>query len=272
MNRRVLLPWLNLAALVVMLAVNALANALPINGLTTGGISDRYSVLVTPAGYVFGIWGLIYLLLVAYVVYQLLPAGRKRGDLGAWFIVGCIANTLWLILWHYLRISWTLPVMVALLGSLIVIYLRIHQPGDAVTPATRWLVRVPFSVYLGWITVATIANVTAALHACNWGGWGIAPETWAPVMLVVAMAAAATMAWRHRDLAYGLVIVWALTGIAVRQSGSVVSRAGWVAAAATVALVVVAVLRAPDQHGPSTEGHRERGPSPRGEAGSATRG
>jgi len=167
---------INLLAVIVTIGVNGLANALPLNGQTTGEISDRFQVYFVPAGYVFSIWGLIYLGFTAFAVYQALPAQRDNPRLqriGYLFALSCLANIAWLFLWHYEIFLLTLVAMVALLLLLVAIYLRLDINRVRVNRAERWLVHIPFSIYLGWITVATIANVTSVLDYLNWSGWGI---------------------------------------------------------------------------------------------------
>ena len=146
----------NIVALVVVIAVNALANILRFGGQTTGEVSDKYHSLFTPAGFTFGIWTVIYLLLAVFVVYQALPAQRENSALlriGPWFKLGCAANALWMVAWHLEWIMVSLLLMAILLYSLIVIYTQMD--GEA------WQIRLPFSMYLGWIAVAIIANASA---------------------------------------------------------------------------------------------------------------
>ncbi len=239
------MPWINLAALTLALVMNGLANALPLNGQTTGEISDRFQVYFVPAGYVFAIWGLIYLGLLAFGIYQALPAQRNNPSLrriGYWFALGCVANAVWILLWHYEFFVLTVPVMLVLLISLIVIYLRLGIGRTAASSVETWLVRVPFSIYLGWITVATVANVTDVLSYLGWSGWGIGPQVWAVIMLFVAAGIALLVNWTRADVAYVLVIVWAFAGIAVKQAGAELVARTAIAMAVVVALSLVARL------------------------------
>jgi hypothetical protein len=235
----------NVVALIVTIVVNGLANALPLNGLTTGEISDRFDVYFVPAGYVFSIWGLIYLSLIAFVVYQALPGQRDNPRLrrvGYLFALSCVANVAWLFLWHYERFPLTIVAMAALLLLLIGTYLRLGIGGSQVSTAETWFVRVPFSIYLGWVTVATIANASQLLVYLNWGGWGISPEIWTVIMLGAATAITAAVAVTRGDVAYGLVIVWAFVGIAVKHAGTpIVATTAW---AMTAVVVLVTALGA----------------------------
>jgi benzodiazapine receptor len=232
----------NVLAVAATLVVNGLANALPLNGQTTGEISDRFDVYFVPAGYVFSIWGLIYLALVAFAVYQALPAQRENPRLrriGYLFALSCVANIGWLFLWHYELFLLTLAAMLALLLLLIAIYLRLGIGRARVSTFEKWLVQIPFSIYLGWITVATIANVTSVLDYLDWGGWGISPEAWTVIMLIAGAGIASAVSLTRGDIAYMLVIVWAFAGIAVKHAGtSVVATAAW----ATTALVAVTLV------------------------------
>jgi benzodiazapine receptor len=233
-------------AVVATVVLNGLANALPLNGQTTGEISDRFQVYFVPAGYVFSIWGLIYLALAAYAVYQALPAQRENprlGRIGYLFVLSCLANVAWLFLWHYERFVWTVIAMLGLLLSLIAIYLRLGIGRTQVSPAERWLVHVPFSIYLGWVTVATVANITSLLDYLNWGGWGIQPAVWAVIMLIVGAAIASAVGLTRGDVAYMLVIVWAFVGIAVKHASTpLVATAAWATTGIVVVMLVVSVL------------------------------
>ncbi len=225
-----------------VIVVNGLATALPLNGQTTGEISDQFKVYFVPAGYVFSIWGVIYLALIGYSIYQALPAQRENPRLrriGYPYVLSCAANVAWLFLWHYEIFEWTIAAMGALLLLLIVIYLILGTGRSRVSAAETWLLRVPFSIYLGWITVATIANATSLLDYLKWGGWGISPEWWAVIMLVAATVIASAVSITRGDVAYVAVIVWAFAGIALKHSDtSSVAITAW-AMAAVVALTLL---------------------------------
>jgi hypothetical protein len=229
----------NVVATIAVIVVNGLANALPLNGQTTGEISDRFQIYFVPAGYVFSIWGLIYLGIAGFAIYQALPGQRANPRLrqvGYLFALSSVANIGWLILWHYEQFVPTMAAMLVLLASLIAIYLRLGIGRSEATRAERWLVEVPFSIYLGWISVATIANAAAVLDYVNWSGWGISAEAWTILMLAVGAGLAWAMKLTRGDIAYLAVIVWAFVGIAVKQAGTPV-----VAGAAGLMAVLVAI-------------------------------
>jgi len=201
--------------------VNILANALPLNGLNTGEISDRFKVYFVPAGYVFSIWGIIYIGLIAYAIYQALPSQRQNPRLqatGWWVSLSGLANIAWIFLWHYEQFPLTLIAMLGLLATLILTYLRLNTDAMPVSTAEKWAVRLPFSVYLGWITVATVANVTSVLDYLNWDGFGIAPEIWMGIMLAAVLVINALMNYTRRDVAFTMVILWALAGISIKHA------------------------------------------------------
>jgi translocator protein len=241
MPSRTLQIAVNIVALVATLVVNGLATTLPLGGRTTAEISDSLPSLFTPAGYVFSIWGLIYLALIGFVVFQALPAQQSNPFVratGWWFAVTCLANVLWIFCWQYGYFLASLPLMATLLVSLIVLYRRLAAQGRPVG-ATRWLVQLPFSLYLGWITVATVANISAVLVGQGWSGWPLSAVIWTVVMVIVAAGLAVVMLARYWDVAYAAVLVWALAGILVKQAATpaIVAACGLAIAAIVVAAV-----------------------------------
>jgi len=246
MNKNTVRQFVTVVAVAATIVANGLANALPLNGQTTGEISDRFQVYFVPAGYVFSIWGLIYLGLILFAVYQALPGQRDNKRLmrvGYLPALSCLANVAWLFLWHYEQFLLTLVAMLSLLGLLIAIYVRLGIGRGPVPASERWLVRVPFSVYLGWVTVATIANVTSVLDYLNWGGWGISAEAWTVMILAVGAGIASAVSLTRGDIAYMLVIIWAFVGIAVKHAGTpVVAVAAWVATGLVAVMLVVGAV------------------------------
>ncbi|MDV2683077.1 TspO/MBR family protein [Alkalihalophilus lindianensis] len=232
---------INTIALVAVLIVNYLSNSLPINGQTAGEISNRLGVLFTPAGYVFSIWGLIYLLLIIWVGAQFIPRTKNNPvyeRVGYWFAISSILNIAWLLLFHYEFFNLTLIAMVGLLLSLIVIFLRIEK----VTGPS--LFRTPFSVYLGWVSVATIVNVGIVLTVNEVSTFGIAPEVWTALLLVVGAALAIWFMMYNRDLIYPLVFIWAFIGIAAERSEyPIIVYTAWTMVALIAIVWVVQFIR-----------------------------
>lgn len=234
-------------AVMATIVVNILANALPINGKNTGEISDSFDVFFVPAGYVFSIWGLIYIGLIAFAIYQALPRHASDAtlrDISLPFIVSSAANIAWIYLWHYEIFPLTLLAMLVLLASLVIIYLRLDIGRRHVSRAFHWCVHIPFSIYLGWITVATIANATSLLDFLQWQAWGIAPEAWTVIMLAAAVIIGGLVALRRGDVAFLAVLIWAFAGIAIKHDDSnIVSAAAWSAAALTALLAIAGSYR-----------------------------
>jgi hypothetical protein len=239
--------FVNLLAMLAALAMNILSNALPLNGLNTGEISDRFRVYFVPAGYVFAIWGVIYLGWIAFVIYQFRPAqkaGPRMRLLGYRFALSCVFNAVWLFCWHYELFGLSVLVMLALLATLILSYLRLKVGRIRVGAAERWSVDIPFGLYLGWVSVAAIANISDYLYFVQWNGFDLAPQVWAVIMLAAASLIGLGMALTRRDAAYLFVFVWAFIGIAVKQSATaLVANAAWAAAGLALALAVASLTR-----------------------------
>ena len=238
-----------ITVVVVLLAtimINILADALPINGLGTGAISDSFHIYFVPAGYVFAIWGIIYIGLIAYAVYQALPSQKDNPRLqatGWWVVLGGLANSAWIFLWHYLQFVATLGAMLFLLVTLIAVYVIMGINQFKVSPGETWAVRVPFSIYLGWITVATIANIADVLDYLKWNRFGISDATWMVTVLGAVVLISGLMNFLRKDIAYALVILWALAGIAVKfPAEGVVTVAVWVAFGLVAVTLAAAVL------------------------------
>lgn len=207
-------------ALALTIFVNYLSNALPLNNRTTAAISDSFPVRFTPAGYVFSIWGVIYLGLMIYAIYQVLPRQRTNPRLRAifWpFLISCAANSSWIFAWHYGLYPLSLLIMLTLLGALIVLYARLYPSFGLASTAERWTTHLPFRIYLGWVSVATIANATIVLYALGWQGAPLGADDWAAFMIFAATLIGFFFALRLRDVAYTLVLVWAFIGIYVQQ-------------------------------------------------------
>ena len=209
----------NILAFTLVIIINALANIIPLGGQGTGAVSAKYPSLFTPAGYTFSIWGLIYFALTAYVIYQALPAQRNNqllAKITPWFLLSCVANSGWIFAWHYDALVISLLLMLVILVSLLRIYFLL-------TPASggqRWFINLPFSIYTGWITVATIANASALQTAMGWNDVIMSATSWTQFKLALAGAIAATIVSRRGDLAFILVISWAALGIVVKQAAT----------------------------------------------------
>jgi hypothetical protein len=233
-----LLPFLNIAAYIITLIINGLANTTLIGGVNTAEISNRNPTLITPAGSVFAIWGVIYFLLAIFLIYQALPSQRGKPfqkQISGLFILTCVFNISWLFLWQNNLLSYSIILIVGFLLSLIAIYLRLNIGKSTAPLKEKLAVHLPFSVYLGWLTIATIANIAVALTAASWDGFGLAAETWAILVLAVALLITLLVIATRRDIAYSLVVIWALAGIAVNQTN------GNVILTAEIAIIIIGI-------------------------------
>src|SRR4028119_71946 len=240
---------LNLTAILAAFRTNVWANLAPPNGLTIGQISNTFfqEVLITPASYAFAIWGLIYLGLITFGVYQVLPAQRHNPSLrrmGYLLVLASLAQIAWVFLFQYQLFTLSLVAMLGILLPLIGVYLRLGIGNQRVSRKDRWFVHIPLSIYLAWISVATIVNVALTLYNLGYRGWGISPQVWTTLALIAGAAIAATVSIQRTDVAFVLVIVWAFVAIAVRQANIplIAATAGGLAIA-LVGLLVFSILR-----------------------------
>ena len=223
-SRLLTLSILNLIGFLGTIVVNGLANALPLNNKTTGELSDQYPNLFVPAGLTFSIWCVIYILLAIFVIYGLIISVKNNTqktafieNIGILFIISSLANIGWIFAWHYEILPLSLVLMLVILGSLITIYLRLRIGKSDSTLSERYLVHLPFSVYLGWITIATIANVTAVLVDINWNTFGLGEQFWTVAVIIVGIAIALSILLTRKDIFYCLVVDWALLGILLKR-------------------------------------------------------
>lgn len=245
-NPSLLRPLITLVAILATFAVNVWSNLAPITGLTIGEISNQFfsDVLIIPANYAFIIWGVIYLGLITFAIYQVLPAQRDHSMLqriGSLVIISSLVQIGWVFLFLYQQFSLSVIAMLGILLPLIGIHQAAYTQPNRASRQQRWFVRLPFSIYLGWISVATIVNVAIALDAVNWNGWGLSPAIWTIIMLCVGAVLGAILLLRWSDVAYPLVLMWAFVGVAVRQSDRL--PIALVASSLTVVLLVLVLAQ-----------------------------
>ena len=225
-NKGAFIKILVVITFLVMIGVNALANILPFNDTTTEQVSNTYMNLFAPTGLTFAIWGIIYLLLAAYTVYQL---GLFQSDkspfkenlfrkVGIYFSISSITNALWIFAWHNFFIALSMILMIVILVCLIIINLEINKKNLSLTE--KIFIKLPFSIYFGWITVATIANATTLLVSIGWDGFGISEPVWTSIIIAVGLIIGIATIISNRDLAYGLVFIWAYAGILIRHTSA----------------------------------------------------
>ncbi|MBP3965079.1 TspO/MBR family protein [Paenibacillus lignilyticus] len=223
---RSVLPFINAIDLALVLVLNYWFEKLPLGGKTTGQIAAQYPVLIQPAGYAFGIWTVIYALLIGFVVYTFTKEGSQSRSVQAcslYFMLSCIFNVWWLAAFHLEKLTASVIIMFSLLFTLIILYTRIRSFSKRpFALADRIFVFLPFSLYLGWICVATIVNVAVALYAFHWNRFGISDEAWTIFMLIIAAMLASWMGIRYNDQAVVTVFIWAFIAIGVSNDSHLV--------------------------------------------------
>jgi len=225
------LQILNFLFFIGMVFVNFLANFLPINGKNTGQVSDQYPNLFVPAPLTFSIWSVIYLLLFVFCIYQITSLFKAKIDpyvgeivnrINIAFILTCIINMFWIVAWHYDLLAVSVILMLLLLSRLIYIDTQIRLLEPYLTNAQSFIVKAPFGLYLGWICIATIANITALLVNYGWRGFGMSEESWTSMMVLVGSFIGIVAILRFNNFYIGLAIIWALSGIIIERKNDTI--------------------------------------------------
>lgn len=217
----------NIIAFLFMITMNTLANALPINNHNTGELSSFYPNLFVPAGITFSIWGVIYLWLLGFIIYQSRglfskqkTAPNMHGQLQWLFAVNAIFNGSWILAWHYQYVFFSILIMLGILLTLILIIINLEVGKKQVTTGEKWLAHAPFTVYLGWISIATIANFTTWLVSNGYQGAGVGEVNWTIIMIGIGTILTIFALYSRNLILFGLVVIWAFTGIIIKQSGA----------------------------------------------------
>ena len=227
-----MIKYINLFLFAGMIVMNYLATSLPLNNKTTGELSDSFPNLFVPAGITFSIWGVIYLLVLVYCVVQFTGSNQIIISNISWlFGISCILNALWIVTWHYGKLPLSLLVMLGMLVTLIYINIIIKDLPSG-------LIKASFGIYLGWICIATIANVTTLLVHYNWNGFGISEEVWTIIMIAVGALIVSLTLYRLRNPFIGLSVIWAFTGIIIKRQVDYRS----IVITAAIALSIVAIM------------------------------
>ncbi len=213
-------PLLNLVAYIFMVTLSYFSMSIPLGGMTISQLSAKYDNLFTPSALTFSIWSVIYVLLLIFVIVGIVnqlrgkPQKNKltQKNIGYLFALSCLFNGSWVLAWQYQYVTLSVVIMIALLITLIRIYTKINA-NNTISSADRYITLPSFSIYLGWISVATIANIAAWLVSIHWSAWGISPVTWTITMIIIATLLGLTMLAKNRDILFNLVILWALYGI-----------------------------------------------------------
>ena len=237
----------NMIAVIAVLIMNTLVNILPLNGVTTVQVSDSYPNLFTPPGYVFSIWGVVYALAVVFMTYQARPSQRSEAylvQINFLYLISASANVSWLLIFQYsygvpqLFVVSLIP-MTGLLLCLISMYQRLGIGSIHVPRNQKLAVHLPISVYIGWISLAIIANIASVLDVLIPGIPMPTQALWTAIVLVVVLVITILMVWTRSDLAFGLVVIWASIGIALNRVAIPLIFATSIATAAVVATLIL---------------------------------
>jgi len=216
------------------IVVNTLSSLELINNITPEELSDALPNYFVPAGLTFAVWGVIYIGLLALTIYSTIELFKKKEEesyfidkMGVEFIIASIANIAWIFLWHYqaagnYMVLFSLIAMIVLLASLLTMYLRLKIGKREVSVKEKWLVHIPISLYLGWITIATVANATAfivdlEMNKLLFAGYWLSEEYWTNLMLIIATIITILMLYIRKDIAYSLIVLWAFAGIILKR-------------------------------------------------------
>jgi hypothetical protein len=237
MNRK--LKILNIVGFVLMIAVNAAFSIYPISGKTVSQVSDKHATLFTPAGFTFAIWGLIYLSLLAFIIYQMTGgAGKAVKRIGILFFFSSILNSAWIIAWCYERIGLSLVIMTILLLMLMAIYIKINKERYG---TSLIFVRFPFKLYFAWVCIAAAANFSVFLKHINWDGFGIGEEVWTVIILAFILGLTTVFTLVKKDMVFGTVVLWTVTGMLIKHTAELGSQYPSVIAAIVVIYAAVII-------------------------------
>ena len=214
---------------IMTLYVNYLATTLPLNGKDTRMLSDMYRSFITPAPGTFSIWGIIYIGLAAYLVWQAKVLISNKSDIqnaviqriGFFYCVTCVFNASWLVAWHYEKLLLSVSIMLSFLFTLTSINTQLFELKLPKEMTYKWIVKTTFGLYLGWISIATIVNITAYLISQQSGGLGLTEPIWAMIMIMIGAIVAVLSIQKHKNIGYGLAVIWALFGIAAARKSIV---------------------------------------------------
>jgi hypothetical protein len=209
-----------------MLAANFLAEYLPLGGKNTGEISNQFSNLFTPAPVTFAIWSIIYITLLIFSVYQLSSVFSRKENIavegivhkiGGLFILVNILNATWIVAWHYQQIAVSVLIMTILLITLLRLNIHLGVGLSSFNTREKYISHLPFALYLGWISIATIANITAFLVSINWDGFGLSAVFWTVAMITTGTLITLFVVLRTNNIFYGLAVIWAFIGIIAKR-------------------------------------------------------
>ncbi|MEL6439797.1 MAG: tryptophan-rich sensory protein [Cyanobacteria bacterium J06621_8] len=213
---------ITLVSILAAFGTNIWANLNPPQGMTIGDVSQQVfgEVLITPANYAFAIWGLIYLGLISFAIYQVLPISKNEfllPKIGYKLVIASISQIIWVYFFLNGYYAASFLAMLCILLSLIGAYWSLPFK-QRISRIQKWLIRTPLSIYLAWISVATVVNAASVLDFWQWKGWGLSPVGWTVVMLLIAGFITHLVTIPRLDFAYAGVFVWAAIAIAIKNA------------------------------------------------------
>jgi len=237
----------NTIGYIMVIAVNTMATLGMLNGMSTGEVSEHFETLFTPAGITFSIWGIIYLTLLGFIGYQLWLAFSGKSPylleqfmerMRGWWLISCLANTCWLFSWQYELIPLSLLIIITLLISLLAININFNISHPKASLPEKFFIHLPFSLYVGWITVATLANIGALWVYAGGNGQSVPFNL---ILLILCATAITLLVIRRNNIVIGLVALWALAGIIIKQQKSGVQGSLTISIAVIIVMVVVVI-------------------------------
>lgn len=220
------LSILNMLAVVFAIGINYYSQLYTINGNRVSDMSDKYSNLFTPAGYAFAIWGIIFIAIFIFAGYQMYRTLIRKetfdfiSQTGGWFALANVANGLWIVAWLYNYTLLSVVIMLVILFSLLKIVVNTNMERQRVPAKTIVFGWWPISIYAGWISVATIANIAAYLSKLGWDGGFLSPVAWTVVLIVIATLLNVFLIFNRGMREFAIVGAWALIAIYVKQQSN----------------------------------------------------
>jgi hypothetical protein len=245
------LAGLNTLFFLLHLAPSQLTQLKVFNNQTIGDVSAKYPALFTPAGVTFAIWGLIYLGLVLFCIYHLVKAYKEPArheanvdlqKMGYLFMANNLATGAWTLAWIYEWLVLSVVLIFIQLATLLAIHLRLGIFNKSRSAASKWFTQVPLSLYFGWIIIATVANVSAALVGLGWEGQPLTEPVWTMIMILVATGIVVFVVLARSNPIVGLVGIWAIYGIILKHQALNLPESPQIITVAWVCLTAVSLV------------------------------
>jgi len=246
--------WINGLFLIITLGVNTFGALGLINGLSQKQISDKYMTLITPSPFTFSIWSLIYALLIISIIVMIVKKEdayyqNAIQEITGLFRLSCLLNIIWIVEFSFEQVELSSVFILAFVVVLALLCLKLRK----IQVGKQWLLPVTFGLYTGWLFIATVVNIAAALVKLEWSGFGISEEMWGIIMLIVAIALVVIVIQKLKNAVFPLPLAWAYFGIydflkAPEGFGGAFEMLQTVALVGMVFLIAIAVLQLYQNH------------------------